>query len=100
MTKRKTDEAGDGGSSATFKPFADDEAAVTIGGMTIENGTDRVSISGSLDISADKAGLAQARALKTTLDSVIAALTAKGDLPEKADAEEVRPNKKVRNPFA
>ncbi|MBB3952606.1 hypothetical protein [Aureimonas jatrophae] len=99
MTKRKTDGAGEGGSSANFKPFADDEAAVTIGGMTIENGTDHVSISGSLDIAADKAGLEQAKALKEAVDAIVSALTAKGDLPEKAEAEEVKPTKKARNPF-
>jgi hypothetical protein len=100
MTKRKKGGAGESGPSASFKPYADDETAVTIGGMTIENGTDRVSISGSLDIAADKAGFEQAKALKEAIDAIVSALTAKGDLPEKAEAEEVEPTKKVRNPFA
>jgi len=100
MTKRKTDGAGEGGSAGSFKPFADDEAAVTIGGLTIENGTDRVSISGSLDISADNAGLTQAKALKEAADAIVSALTAKGDLTEKTDADTTKPTKRVRNPFA
>ncbi|WP_062015875.1 hypothetical protein [Aureimonas sp. AU4] len=99
MTKSDAGE-GKASGSAEFEPFANDEAAVTIGGLTIENGTDRISISGSVDIPADKAGLEQAKALQKAVDAIVAALTAKGDLPEKAEAEEAKPAKKVRNPFA
>ena len=44
-------------------PFADDAASMSIGGLTIENGTDRVVIYGSLDLTRDKQGLAHALAL-------------------------------------
>ena len=37
----------------TFKPFANDAGAMSIGGLTIENGTERVSLSGALDLARD-----------------------------------------------
>ena len=45
-------------------PFADDAASVSIGKLTVENGTDRVSLYGLLDLTRDKHGLAQALALR------------------------------------
>ena len=39
-------------------PFADDAASTSIGSLTVENGTDRIALSGSLDLTRDKAGLA------------------------------------------
>ncbi len=45
----------------TLKPFADDAASLSIGKLTIENGTDELSLYGSLDITRDQHGLAQAR---------------------------------------
>ena len=42
----------------TLKPFADDSAASAIGGLTVENGRDRVALYGSLDLTRDRAGLA------------------------------------------
>lgn len=39
-------------------PFADDAASIGIGDLTIENGTEEVSLQGSLDITRDKKGLA------------------------------------------
>ena len=44
-------------------PFADDAASVSIGSLTVKNGTDRVAIYGSLDITRDKPGLAHALTL-------------------------------------
>ncbi len=38
----------------TLTPFADDAASVSIGKLTIENGTDRVALYGSLDITRDQ----------------------------------------------
>ena len=46
-------------------PFADDAALETIGKLKVENGTDRLTLYGALDITRDKPGLAQARALLT-----------------------------------
>lgn len=83
-----------------FKPFADEAGALTIGGLTIENGTDRVSLSGSLDLARDRQGLDHARALRAALDGVIAALEAEKDLPARAGAPKPAAKTKKPNPFA
>ncbi|MGI4765112.1 MAG: hypothetical protein ACRYGP_08620 [Janthinobacterium lividum] len=82
-----------------FKPFTDDAAALTIGGMTIENGTDRISLSGSLDLARDRQGLDHAKALRSTLDGVIAALEAVKDLPARTVTTKPVPVTKKPNPF-
>ena len=41
-------------------PFADDAASISIGKLTFENGTDQVTIYGSLEIRPDQTGLAYA----------------------------------------
>ncbi|CAA2155952.1 hypothetical protein MBRA_01570 [Methylobacterium brachiatum] len=82
-----------------FEPFADDAAVRNIGALSFENGTDRIALHGSLDLTRDKAGLAQARLLQATLDAIVKALEA-GDLPEAvADAPDAAP-RSVANPFA
>ncbi|SFM68434.1 hypothetical protein [Methylobacterium pseudosasicola] len=83
----------------SFEPFADDASVRTIGALSFENGTDRIALHGSLDLTKDKAGLAQARLLRDTLDAIVKALEA-GDLPEAvAEAPDATP-KSVPNPFA
>jgi hypothetical protein len=83
---------------AGFEPFADDAAARTIGGLSIENGTARIALHGSLDLTRDRTGLAQARLLKETLEAIVTALEA-GDLPEQvAEGPDAAP-KTVKNPF-
>ena len=47
----------------TFTPFADDTVSVSIGTPMIENGTDRIAVYGSVDITRDQQGLGHARAL-------------------------------------
>lgn len=86
--------------AAPFKPFADDTAALTIGGLTVENGTDRISLSGSLDLARDRQGLDHARALRVALDGIIAALEAKKALPAKAAQPARAKTTKAPNPFA
>lgn len=81
-----------------LKPFADESASVGIGGLTVENGTDKVSLYGTLEIGRDKAGLADARALLSLLAQAVAALEAQPDLP--AAAPKPPPARTVRNPFA
>ncbi len=83
-----------------FEAFADDAATLTIGGMTIENGTDRVSLSGSLDIARDRQGLDYAKALRAALDGVIAALEAEKALPARAAPPARAKTTKAPNPFA
>lgn len=79
-------------------PFADDAASVSFGKMTVENGTDRVALYGSCDLTRDKQGLSQARALKALLDQVVQVLEGAHDLPDALAP--VAPAKTVRNPFA
>ncbi len=83
-----------------FEAFANDAATLTIGGMTIENGTDRISLSGSLDIARDRQGLDHAKALRAALDGVVAALEAETALPAKAAPPARTKATKAPNPFA
>ena len=81
----------------TITPFANDSEAISLGGLTIENGTDQVSLYGSLDLTRDKAGLQQARVLKAAVDAIVAALEAEQNLPN-----EITPPtepEQVKNPF-
>jgi len=82
----------------TITPFANDSEAVSLGDLTIENGTDQVSLYGSLDMTRDKTGLKRARALKAAVDAIVAALEAEKDLPDKIAPPE-KPQQ-VKNPFA
>ncbi len=80
-----------------FHPFADDVTSIECAGLTVENGTDRVSLYGTADLTRDKAGLAAAQALRDLLDGVVRALET-ADLPD-----HVPPPKRLgraRNPFA
>lgn len=83
---------------ARFAPFADDAAVQTIGGLSLENGTDRIALHGSLDLTRDRPGLDRARALAATLAAIVAVLESEA-LPE-AVAEATRPGTSVKNPFA
>ena len=78
-------------------PFADDAASTTIGELTVENGTDRIALYGSLDLTRDKQGLAQARALAALLAQAIQLLEADPLLPD-AVPSPVAPGT-VKNPF-
>ncbi len=86
--------------AAPFKPFADDAAALTIGGITVENGTDSITLSGSLDLARDQQGLDHAKALRAALNGVIAALEAEKGLPARAAAPKPAPVTRKANPFA
>lgn len=81
-----------------LRPFSDDSASVAVGGLTIENGRDRVAVYGSLDITRDARGLADARTLAAVLNQAVAVLEAEPDLPQAA-AKPPAP-RPVRNPFA
>ena len=78
-------------------PFADDAASVSIGELTVENGTDRISLYGTLDLTRDKQGLAHARALKALLDQAVQVLEADKALPDAVPA--LAAPKTVANPF-
>jgi hypothetical protein len=81
-----------------IKPFADDEAASSIGNLAIENGTAAVVISGSVEITRDQAGLERARALKQLADDLVAELEA-GTAPQQLAARPAGTDT-VNNPFA
>ncbi|MCJ2035440.1 hypothetical protein [Methylobacterium sp. J-068] len=83
---------------ARFDPFADEAAVRTIGGLSVENGTDRIALHGSIDLTRDAAGLAHARALCATLAAIVTALESEA-LPETV-ADATRPGTSVKNPFA
>ena len=52
----------------TLHPFADDAGSLSVEGLTLENGQERIALYGNLDLARDKARLAHARALKAVLD--------------------------------
>jgi hypothetical protein len=81
---------------ASMSPYQNESESLALGELTVENRLDRVSLYGALDIPRDKAGLAQARALKEIVDAVVAALEKEGDLPDKV---RTKPAQKVKNPF-
>lgn len=81
----------------SFKPFADEAAALRLGGLSIENRLDRVSLYGSLDLTRDKTGLQHARMLRDLVASVVSELEQlAGTLPE---ATETAGTDVVKNPF-
>jgi len=82
-------------SQQQFDPYANEADVLHFGSLMIENRTDRVTLSGDLDLTADQEGLAQARALHALLASVIAKLE-KSDLPASLPAPA---NQRVDNPF-
>ncbi|WP_230772385.1 hypothetical protein [Sphingomonas sp. Leaf4] len=82
-----------------IKPFADDDAAASIGDLSIENGTSRIAISGSVEITRDKAGLERARALKQLADELVATLEAE-PAPEQVAPTQTASVDEVANPFA
>jgi hypothetical protein len=81
-----------------IKPYQNESQTVSIGGLTIENRTDRVEIYGSLHVTRDKAGLSDAKVFKAILDDIVQALGAERELPERVElTNKARP---VKNPFA
>jgi hypothetical protein len=81
-----------------FQPFSGDSASLSVGEFTIENGTDKVALYGSLDITRDKSGLKQAKALKAAVDAIVKALEQDKALPDESGPTEEP--QQVKNPFA
>ena len=78
-------------------PFADDAASITIGELTVENGTDRIALYGSLDLTRDKQGLADAHALLSLLEQAVQRLEADKGLPDAVPSPAAAGT--VKNPF-
>lgn len=78
-----------------FVPYANESDVLEIGNLTIENRVDRISISGDIDLTLDKPGLALAKQLQKLLADVVAQLE-KQELPDQLPPPEVT---SVANPF-
>ena len=79
-----------------FMPYANESDTLTIGNdLTIENRLDRISITGSVELTMDKQGLQHAYELKRIIDASIEVLKY-NDLPEKVVITEAEI---VDNPF-
>jgi hypothetical protein len=79
-----------------FVPYANEADVLHIGGLTIENRVDRITIVGDIDLTLDQAGQADARALHKLLGDVLTAMDAQ-TLPAKLPPPVVQ---NVKNPFA
>lgn len=82
-----------------IKPFEDNEAAASIGDLSIENGSTKVIISGSVEITRDQRGLELARGLKQLADNLVARLE-NGNPPQEFAATKAASVDQVANPFA
>jgi hypothetical protein len=78
-----------------FVPFANEADVLTIGRLSFENRLDRITVSGDIDLTADRAGLDAARALRALLDDIVKQLEARA-LPAQLPPPDV---KQIDNPF-
>lgn len=78
-----------------FVPYANEADVLHVGHLQIENRLDRITLSGDVDLTADQAGLAHARALNQLLGDIVARLEGQ-TLPAKLPPPAV---KTVANPF-
>jgi hypothetical protein len=79
-----------------FMAFQNETDSFQIGDITVENRLDRISIYGSLDITKDKRGLADALVLKRIIDASIEEMKRDKNLPDKID---ILQTNTVPNPF-
>ena len=80
-----------------FLPYANEADVLRIGDLEIENRVDRISFTGDLVLTKDKAGLAMARELQSLVERVVKALEAEKQLPQ---IVELKPSDTVKNPFS
>lgn len=79
-----------------FTPYANEADVLEIGNLMLENRLDRITISGDVDLTADRAGLEAARRLHAQIGAIVAALEAR-ELPERLPPPDVQT---IDNPFA
>jgi hypothetical protein len=82
--------------ASTFVPYANEADVVEVGRLMLENRLDRITVSGDVDLTADKRGLEAARRLHALLGQVVASLEAK-ELQDQLPPPRVET---VDNPFA
>ena len=84
-----------------FKPFSNDTDTLNINGdaLVIANDPARLSVSGDLTITRDKAGLTTALALQKAVNAIVDALQNDAALPVKLAAEPVKSAGNTDNPF-
>ena len=80
-----------------FKPYANEADVLRIGDLEIENRIDRVTLTGDVVLTKDRAGLALANELQSLIGRVVMALEAEKQLPETV---ELKVTGTVKNPFA
>ncbi|PWF48681.1 hypothetical protein [Massilia glaciei] len=80
---------------AAFVPYANEADVLHVGNLMLENRLDRITLSGDLDLTADRPGLARARLLHRLLGEIVASLEGQA-LPDALPAPAV---KLVDNPF-
>ncbi|HEY5579976.1 MAG TPA: hypothetical protein VIK56_02265 [Rhodoferax sp.] len=80
-----------------FEPYANEADVLRIGDLEIENRIDRVSITGDVVFTKDKAGLTLAKELQSLIGRIVNALDAEKQLPETVD---LKVTETVKNPFA
>ncbi|WP_423758908.1 hypothetical protein [Burkholderia sp. NLJ2] len=85
-----------------FRAFADDSTVVNIHGdeFTVTNDPERIVLSGTLELTRDKVGLAAALALQQTIASIVEVLQHDPALPQHVCEEPAAPTGKIKNPFA
>nr|WP_216668839.1 hypothetical protein [Paraburkholderia xenovorans] len=67
--------------------------------MTVSNGTTRIVLNGTLELTQDQRGLKAAIALKEAVDAIVASLQAQSNLPARVkDEPDAKPGV-VQNPF-
>ncbi|UUZ62645.1 hypothetical protein LP417_22250 [Polaromonas sp. P1-6] len=80
-----------------FKPYANEADVLRIGDLEIENRIDRVSLTGDVVLTKDKAGLMLAKELQSIIGRIVDTLEAEKQLPETVA---LKAAETVKNPFA
>lgn len=78
-----------------FNPYDNETDVIRIGNLEVENRVDRVSITGDVVLTQDRAGLTLAQELQSLIGRIVQTLEAQ-KLP---DTVELKPAVTVKNPF-